>query len=184
MPHVTLYIATSLDGYIARTDGGIDWLNVVDRPETDYGYQAFYETIDALLLGRKTYELALSFGDWPYPGKPSYVFTRGAEASQRKDVIFTSEPPRALLRALEARGLRRLWLVGGGELVAAFQRERLIDEYIISVIPVLLGSGIPLFPPPGPEMSLAVARCERYPSGLIQLHYHPIAERGGNHVEA
>jgi dihydrofolate reductase len=174
MPHVTLYIATSLDGYIARADGGIDWLDAVQRPDTDYGYHAFYDTIEAVLLGRKTYELAESFGEWPYPGKPSYVFTRQRLTSTRNDVFFTAAEPAALVRELNDRGLKRLWLVGGGELVAAFQRERLIDEYIVSIIPVSLGNGIPLFPPPGQELPLELTGCERFPSGLVQLRYQPI----------
>jgi len=171
MPEVILYIAVSLDGYIARKDGGIEWLAGVERPDTDYGYAAFYRSVDAALMGRKTWELALSFGDWPYPGKPSYVFTRQKLTSGRNDVTFTSAAPGQLLEELETRGCRRVWLVGGAELVAAFQKARLIDEYIVSVIPVILGEGIPLFLPTGVEQGLELVGSQRYPSGLVQMTY-------------
>jgi dihydrofolate reductase len=173
MPEVILYIAASLDGYIARKDGGIDWLASVERPDTDYGYAPFYQSIDVALMGRKTWELALSFGEWPYPGKPSLVFTRQKLTSDRDDVTFTSASPEAALADLAARGLKRAWLVGGAELVAAFQKARLIDEYIVSVIPVILGAGIPLFLPTGVEQGLELVGSQRYPSGLVQMTYRP-----------
>lgn len=171
MPEVILYIAASLDGYIARKDGGIDWLSSVERPDTDYGYAQFYQSIDVALMGRKTCDLALSFGEWPYPGKPSVVFTRRNLTSERGDVTFTSARPEIVLADLAARGLKRAWLVGGAELVAAFQKERLIDEYIVSVIPVILGDGIPLFLPTGVEQGLELVASQRYPSGLVQMTY-------------
>lgn len=173
MPKVILYIAASLDGYIARRDGGIDWLAGVERPDTDYGYTRFYQSVDVALMGRKTYELARSFGDWPYPGKPAWVFTRQAFDSPRPDVFFTAAPPAWSLADLAARGMKRVWLVGGAELVAAFQKERLIDEYIVSVIPVILGEGIPLFLPTGVEQGLELIDSQRYPSGLVQMTYRP-----------
>ena len=173
MPEVILYIAASLDGYIARQDGDIDWLASVERPDTDYGYAPFYQSIDVALRGRKTYELALSFGEWPYPGKPSVVFTHRNLRSERDDVTFTSARPQAVLADLAARGMKRAWLVGGAELVAAFQKERLIDEYIVSMIPVILGAGIPLFLSTGVEQGLALVDSQRFPSGLVQMTYRP-----------
>ena len=171
MPEVILYIAASLDGYIAREDGAIDWLSAVDRPDTDYGYAQFYQSIDVAVMGRKTYELALSFGEWPYPGKPSCVFTHRNLTSNRSDLTFTSARPEVVLADLAARGLKRVWLVGGAELVATFQKARLIDEYIVSVIPVILGTGIPLFLSTGVEQGLELVDSQRYPSGLVQMTY-------------
>jgi dihydrofolate reductase len=173
LPEVILYIAASLDGYIARRDGGIDWLASVERPDTDYGYASFYQSIDVALMGRKTYELALSFGDWPYPGKRSIVFTRRDLTSERDDITFTSAQPQAVLAELAARGMKRAWLVGGAELIAAFHKVRLIDEYIVSVIPVILGEGIPLFLPTGVEQGLELVDSQRFPSGLVQTTYRP-----------
>jgi dihydrofolate reductase len=171
MPYVTLYIATSLDGYIARADDGIDWLSIVEKEGEDYGYGAFYDSVDALIMGRRTYELVRSFSDWPYPEKQSLVFTHRDLATGRDDVEVASGDVKTVLAAMEARGYRRLWLVGGGELTRAFLQQGLIDEYIISILPILLGGGLPLFPPPGLEQRLELASAKQYPSGLVQLHY-------------
>src|SRR3989337_3340885 len=95
-------IATSLDGYIARKDGSIDWVSMVEASDTDYGYADFYQSVDVLVMGSRTYEQALGFGDWPYPGKPSYVFTTRNLTSERKDVIFTSAKPDTVIREMEA----------------------------------------------------------------------------------
>lgn len=176
MTQISLYIATSLDGYIARPDGGIDWLDRVDRPGEDYGYARFLASVDGLLMGRKTYDLCLSFGAWPYPGSMSYVFTRGAPVKTRDDVVFVQGAVDRALTDIAARGHRHLWLVGGGALVGAFRAQDLIDDYIISTIPTILGSGIPLFPPGGPERSLELVGARHYPSGLVQAHYR----RAGN----
>ncbi len=171
MVNVILYIATSLDGYIARKDGGIDWLSMVESNNTDYGYADFYRSVNALVMGRRTYEQALGFGEWPYPGKPSYVFTTGNLTSQRNDVIFTSAKPDTVIREMEAQGFKRVWLVGGAELTAAFLKLRLVEEYIISIVPIILGEGIPMFLPPSPEEALKLIESQQYPTGLVQLRY-------------
>ncbi len=177
MPRVILYIATSLDGYIARTDGGIDWLDQVESAATDYGYADFYRGIDALVRGSKTYEQALAFGAWPYPGKPSYVYTRRPLTTDRNDVIFTALAPREWLTQCSAAGLGTIWLVGGARLLATFQQSRLIDEYVISVVPTLLGSGIPLWAASGPQVNMTCLETRTYPSGLVQLRYRPVLSR-------
>lgn len=172
MVTILLYIATSIDGYIATKDGGVEWLSVVDGSGSDYGYHAFYDSVDALIMGSKTYQQILDFGEWPYPGKPSYILTRQALESSRDDVIFISEEPLDLMRRLEAEGMQRVWMVGGGQIVASFIKSGLIDEYIISIVPILLGEGIPLFQAPLPEMSLEVVESTLYSSsGLLQVHY-------------
>lgn len=171
MAHVSLYIATSLDGYIARSDGAIDWLSIVESEGEDYGYTAFYQSVDGIIMGSKTYEQVLTFGDWPYPGKKTFVFTRRKFNSDRAEVEFLSEGVDCALARIEAQGLKRIWLVGGGALVSSFQGRGLIDEYIISVLPVLLGEGIPLFLPSGRREDLALVSSSHYPSGLVQNHY-------------
>ncbi|MCI0563991.1 MAG: dihydrofolate reductase family protein [Nitrososphaera sp.] len=171
MVNIILYIATSLDGYIARKDGSIDWLSMVETNDTDYGYADFYRSVDALVMGRRTYEQALGFGEWPYPGKPSYVFTRQRLTSKRNDVFFTSAKPDTVIREMETQGFKRIWLVGGAELTAAFLKFRLVDEYIISIIPIILGEGIPMFLPPIPEERLKLIQSQQYPTGLVQLRY-------------
>ncbi|MGJ5631641.1 dihydrofolate reductase family protein [Nostoc sp. CALU 1950] len=174
MTKVTLYIAASLDGYIARSDGGIDWLSILDIEGEDYGYTAFYESIDAIVMGSKTYEVGLGFDKWPYPDKKSFVFTQRHLKSDREDVVFVSDTIQQALANIEAQGLENIWLVGGGALINSFLQHNLIDEYIISIIPTILGGGIQLFPPPTPEEKLELIHSKQYPSGLLQAHYKPI----------
>ena len=171
MTKVTLYIAASLDGYIARSDGGIDWLSILDTEGEDYGYTAFYESIDAIVLGSKTYEVGLSFDKWPYPEKKSFVFTQRPLQSVREDVVFVSDTVKPALANIEAQGYENIWLVGGGALINSFLQHSLIDEYIISTIPIILGDGIRLFPPPSPEEELELISSKQYSTGLLQVHY-------------
>jgi dihydrofolate reductase len=171
MTKVTLYIAASLDGYIARNDGGIDWLSILDTEGEDFGYTAFYESIDAIVLGSKTYEVGLGFNQWPYPEKKSFVFTQRHFQSDREDVVFVSEPVKQVLADIEAQGFKNIWLVGGGALINSFLQHSLIDEYIISTIPIILGGGVRLFPAPSPEEKLELINSIQYPSGLLQAHY-------------
>ncbi|MEH2402402.1 dihydrofolate reductase family protein [Nostoc sp.] len=171
MTKVTLYIAASLDGYIARSDGGIDWLSILDTEGEDYGYAAFYESIDAIVLGSNTYEVGLSFDEWPYSGKKSFVFTQRHLQSDREDVVFVSDTVKHVLANMEAQGLENIWLVGGGALINSFLQHSLIDEYIISTIPIMLGGGIHLFPPASAEEKLELIDSKQYPNGLLQSHY-------------
>ena len=174
MATIILYIASSVDGYIAKEDGSVDWLSMVDGSGSDYGYFAFYDSVDALIMGSKTYEQILGFGDWPYAGKPSYVFTHQTLRTERKDVIFTQgQEPERVISEMEAQGYKRIWLVGGAEIIASFIQCDLIDEYIISIIPIILGAGIPLFKSPTPEVKLEVLESKLYSSGLLHLHYKP-----------
>ncbi|MEH2043376.1 dihydrofolate reductase family protein [Nostoc sp.] len=171
MTKVTLYIAASLDGYIARSDGGIDWLSILDTEGEDYGYTDFYESIDAIVLGSKTYEVGLGFDQWPYPEKKSFVFTQRNFQSDREDIVFVSDPVKQALANIEAQGFKNIWLVGGAKLINSFLQHSLIDEYIISTIPTILGGGIYLFPPPIPEVKLELINSQQYSTGLLQAHY-------------
>ncbi|MEH1939460.1 MAG: dihydrofolate reductase family protein [Nostoc sp.] len=171
MTKVTLYIAASLDGYIARSDGGIDWLSILDTEGEDYGYAAFYDSIDAIVLGSKTYEVGLGFDEWPYPEKKSFVFTHRNLQSDREDIVFVCDTVKQALANIEAQGFENIWLVGGGALINSFLQHSLIDEYIISIIPTILGGGIQLFPPPTPEEKLELISSQQYPTGLLQAHY-------------
>lgn len=171
MPRVRLYIALSLDGYIADRDGGVAWLdNHVDAAEGDYGYADFYESVGALAMGRTTYDQVLGFGDWPYPGKPTYVFTHDGPDTTHPHAQFVTDAP-ARFVADASWGEGDLWLVGGGQLVAAFREAGLIDEYVLTVVPVLLGAGVPLFAGEQPEAALRLADVQHWPSGVVQLRY-------------
>ena len=162
-----IFIATSLDGFIARADGGIDWLERYHGE--DHGYGAFFAGVDALVIGRGTYDTVLGFPEWPYGDKRVIVCT-GRAADPRHGVELWSGPPRALAERLEREGVRRVYL-DGGALIRSFLREGLVDEISINVVPVILGSGIPLFGSGLPEIPLRFVESKSYPSGLVQIRY-------------
>ena len=172
-PRIKLYIACSLDGFIARKDGSIDWLTKYENnPETDYGYSEFYASIGTVLMGRKTYEQVLSFGVWPYGEKKTYVFTRQHEPLPReKNAEFVSGNVGEFVHRLKGSTEEDLWLVGGSQLIKVFLEEDLVQDLIIFVVPIILGSGIPLFDRIGKEIRLRTGKVERYESGLVRLHY-------------
>jgi dihydrofolate reductase len=173
MPGVKLYIATSLDGFIARENGSIDWLTEYDNnPETDYGYSKFYSSIGTVLMGRKTYEQVLGFGSWPYKEKKSYVFTRQREPLLREsNVEFVSGDIGEFVRQIKESTEEDIWLVGGSQLIKAFLEENFVQDLIIFVVPKILGSGIPLFDHIGKEIRLKTLRVEKYENGLVRMEY-------------
>jgi dihydrofolate reductase len=168
MRRVRLFIATSLDGYIAGRDDDLGWL----FDDADYGYAAFYDSIDTVLVGRRTYDVAQSFAQWPYAGRRVVVFTRTGEARVTSpDTVATPRSPADVVAELRARPGKDLWLAGGGALVRSFMAAALIDDMIISIHPVLLGEGIPLAGDGAPRVPLTLVGERRYPSGLMQLSY-------------
>ena len=171
MPEVVYHVAASLDAYIATPDGGVGWLAPFEGKGEDYGFSKFYASVDAVLLGRRTYEQSLTFGEWPHPGKPCWVFSRRNLKTTETGVTSTDRDPRQVVNELETRNLNRAWLVGGGKLASVFQSQRLISEYIVSVVSVVLGAGIPLFASGGPKQALKLIETKSYPSGIVQLRY-------------
>jgi dihydrofolate reductase len=172
MPEIVYYVATSLDGYIATADGGVDWLAPFQHAGEELGASGLESSVDALLLGSHTYEFALKLGYWPSPGKPSWVFTRRDLRLLHPSITLTSQDPIDLVEMLQARGMRRAWLMGGGELATSFRRAGLISRFIISIFPVILGSGIPLFAPTQSEKdSLRLLESKPFASGIVQLTY-------------
>jgi dihydrofolate reductase len=157
---IVYYVAASVDGFIATSDGGIEWLQPFESTGEDYGYAEFYASVQAVLLGRKTYEQCLQFPEWPYAGKPYWVFS-GANGNT----------PAKAVTEMQSRGIRRAWLVGGGKLAAGFRAAGLITEHIVSVIPVLLGSGIPLFDGKARQQSLRLVSAKSFDNGIVQLRY-------------
>jgi len=172
-PRIKLYIACSLDGFIARKNGSIDWLTKYENnPETDYGYSEFYASIGTVLMGRKTYEQVLGFGDWPYGEKKTYVFTRQKEPLRReKNIEFVSGNVGEFVRRLKGNTEEDLWLVGGSQLIKVFLEEDLVQDLIVFVVPIILGSGIPLFDRIGEEIRLRTGKVERYENGLVRVEY-------------
>lgn len=171
---IIYYVASSLDGYIATPDGSVAWLAPFENASEDYGYTRFYDSVDAVLMGSTTYEKTLSFGAWPYEGKPGRVFSAREHPVACPDVVITAADPADVLYSLACSGCRRAWLVGGGVLASSFRQRGLISEYIISIIPVILGGGIPLFAPRGFSNSLNLLESKTYPDGVVQLKYVPV----------
>ena len=167
---IVLYIATSLDGYIARENGDIDWLSMVESPNEDYGYTDFLKSVDTVIMGRRTYDQVLTFGDFPYKDKKCYVISRTARPKDDY-VEFWSGDICKLISEIRQKDGSNIWLVGGAQIAGEFLRKNLIDRYIISVLPVLLGKGILLFHSDIPEIRLQLLRNVAYPSGLVQLSY-------------
>ena len=173
-PRCSVFIATSLDGFIARADGAIDWLSIVETPGEDYGYARFFAGVDALILGRRTYDTALGFPAWPFGGKRCVVFTHDPPAARHGE-RFHSGSPAALLAELHAAGVARAY-VDGGALIRSFLREDLIDDITLSIVPVLLGDGIRLFDASVPARRLRLTDSRAFASGLVQVQYeraHP-----------
>jgi dihydrofolate reductase len=166
----SVFIAASLDGFIARPDGGIDWLSRVERPGEDYGYGKFHGSIDALIVGRKTYEMALGFPSWPYAGKRCVVLTHAPRASKHGEEFY-SGPPQNLVARLTGERTRRAY-VDGGAVIQQFLAARLITDLTLSIIPVLLGDGMRLFGKTGEDLPLRLVSSRAFDSGLVQLEYH------------
>jgi dihydrofolate reductase len=165
----SVFIASSLDGFIARSDGGIDWLARVERPGEDYGYQKFHDSIDTIIVGRKTYETALGFSGWPYAGKRCVVLTHAAPAAKHGEE-FHDGPPEALVARLAAAGAKHAY-VDGGMVIQQFLAAGLIDDLTVSIIPILLGDGARLFGKTGRDVPLELVASRGFDSGLVQLQY-------------
>jgi dihydrofolate reductase len=177
MLEVVYYVAASLDGYIATDDGGVDWLAPFQSAREDHGAGDLYSSVDALLMGSHTYEFALKLGQWPSPDKPSWVFTRRHLPLLHPSITLTSQNPAELVELLRARGLRRAWLMGGGELATSFRSAGLLTHLVVSIFPVILGSGIPLFAPSAAcQDSLRLVEAKPFASGIVQLSYEQRAQ--------
>jgi len=167
--NIILYIATSLDGFIARKDGSVDWLSPYEKGQEDYGYNEFFKKIGTVIMGNTTYKQVLTFGEFPYRGKDCFVFTRNKEKSKDENVTFVSKNAKDFISQL--RENKNIWLVGGASIIDEFLKFDLIDEFIITIIPILLGEGIPLFRGRSNEKNLKLIDVKTFDQGLVQLHY-------------
>lgn len=141
----TVYVGASIDGFIARKDGAIDWLHQKPLPGEDYGYQEFFDGVDVMVMGRATFDLALGFPTWPYAGKPVTVLTtRPMPAAVPEGVSIDAGTPEEVVARLEAKGFRHAY-VDGGVTIQRFLAAGLIDQLVVTRLPVLIGEGIPLF---------------------------------------
>ncbi len=166
MRKIRLFIACSLDGYIAREDGGVDWLFT----DQDYGYKRFYGSVGTVLMGRKTYEKAIQLGD-DFKGKEAFVFTKKKMESPLANVRFVRSPV-PFARKLKRGAGRDIFLVGGGEIIRELLDAGLIDEMMVFVHPIILGGGVPLFRR-GKEKALEARGAKMFGSGLVMLRYVP-----------
>jgi len=175
---IIVYIAASADGYIARPDGDVEWLN--RRPHNvDYGMRSFYRTIDTILIGRKTYDWAMDYQRKKrmktsvFDKKiANYIFSKKKPPKKpAQGVEFVSEPVKPFARRLRAKPGKNIWMMGGGELIASFLDAGEIDEFDIHVIPTLIGEGIPLIAPRHRDIELTLRSSRKYPDGVVRLRY-------------
>ncbi|WP_416838450.1 dihydrofolate reductase family protein [Haloferax sp. DFSO52] len=171
---ITLYIAASVDGYIATDDGGVEWLNEFEQDTANgditEAYEEFFDSLDCLVMGATTYEQIRGFGAWPYEDRPTYVFTHRDLPRATETVEFVDGDVDSVATELETQ-YDHIWLVGGAHLAREFLREHHVDELRLSVIPVLLGSGIPLFTEDHETRRLQHLDTTTYNSGIVELHY-------------
>ncbi len=165
---VVLYVATSLDGFIARRDGSVDWLPA--GGSEDFGYAQFLSTVDTVIMGRRTYNQVLTFGPFPYEGKKCYVFSHRRQGTD-ENVVFVNEEIEPFMAELRSLPGKHIWLAGGASLAQAFIRAGEVDEAIITVVPQILGDGIALFEAGGPAAVLELKEARTYPQGLVQMRY-------------
>ncbi|PWJ60257.1 dihydrofolate reductase [Dyadobacter jejuensis] len=170
MKKLILYIATSVDGYIAQPNDDLSFLSTVQREGEDYGYGAFIDGIDTVILGRKTYEWVLRHAEYPHADKDSYVITRQARPSVGRIQFYTGDIS-SLVNELKNKPGKDIFCDGGAEIVHLLLKEGLVEEIILSIIPVLLGAGTPLFKEPRPYEGLQLLSSKAFESGLVQLHY-------------
>lgn len=171
---VILYIASSVDGFIAKVNGDIDWLSVVERPGEDYGYESFIETVDTVIMGRKTYDKVLSFGiKFPHKNKKCYVISR-TKTGNDENVTFYGGDVSDLIQELKNKEGKNIFIDGGSEVVRELKSHNLIDEYVISYIPIMLGNGISLFQETETDSKLELIDSKSFESGLVQVSYRTV----------
>jgi dihydrofolate reductase len=166
-----LYIACSLDGYIAKPNDDLGFLGIVQKEGEDYGYNDFVSTVDTVIIGRKTYDWVTGQGfDFPHSDKECYIITR-QEKPKVGNLTFYNGELKKLVLELKAKNGKNIFCDGGSEIVNQLLSEKLFDELIISVVPVLVGSGTRLFTDGRPEQELELVSAKSFETGLLQLHY-------------
>ena len=176
---IIVHIATSADGYIARPDGNIDWLTRRPAPKGFYGMPEFTRSVDAKLLGRKTFDVSVEMGARFGADDRHYVFSRQPPPSSvPAGVEFVSQSIATFAQRLRGQAGKNIWMMGGGEIIASFLDEDAIDEFIISVVPIFIGEGRPLIAPRHREVPLTLRSVKPFPDGVVQVHYDVRTKRG------
>lgn len=166
-----LYMAMSLDGYIAKPDDNLSFLSIVEQEGEDYGYNDFMASIDTVIIGRRTYDWVMNqVSEFPHSDMETYVMTRTPRQQIGKTIFHTGDM-KELVDSLQRQEGKNIFVDGGAEIVNELLAENLIDEFILSVIPILLGDGIRLFKDGRPERTLELLSARQFETGLVQLHY-------------
>ncbi|MFB2769310.1 dihydrofolate reductase family protein [Pelatocladus sp. BLCC-F211] len=180
MRKIRLYIASSLDGYIARTSGDVDWLFT----DQDYGYAEFLTQINTVIMGKKTYQQILSFGEYPYKDKQGIVLSTSLSGQTDENVQFVGGHLQEFISTLRQSVGGDIWLVGGSKTIHDFMKHGFVDELILSIHPIILGDGIPLIvKDPSIETALELQDVKNYNSGLLQVTYQVKSKRNCSDVE-
>ena len=168
MRRVVLGLGISLDGYIARPNGAVDFLFM----PKDYSMAPFFATVDTAVMGRKTFDIARRMGGGSFgPSMKAYVFSHSLPPGEREGLTFVNQSPATFIAQLRKRPGKDIWLMGGGELARDFLKADLVDELYLGIVPVLLGEGIPLFPSGFPQCDFSLVENKSYSKGLIALKY-------------
>jgi dihydrofolate reductase len=174
---VVLYIAMSLDGYIAKPNDDLSFLSIVEQENEDYGYSDFIKTIDTIIIGRKTFDKVISMGyEYPHKDKDVYIITRTKRPNVETFQYYSGDLKDLVLKLKNEQG-KNIFCDGGAEIVNELLKENLIDEFIISIIPIILGDGVALFKKGYPEMNLKLIHSQHFDKGLVQLHFSRIEKQ-------
>ena len=167
MRDVTYFAACSMDGFIATIDDRFDWLFTDD----DYGFDEFYRSVDCIVMGRRTFDAAINADEYPYARRKAYVFTRRELQSPIPEAEFVSEDPARFVKKLKLEGGGRIWVAGGGIIATALMQVGLIDELVLTIHPITLGQGVPLFTPHGTRSGWKLHSSKSWNNGLVQTTY-------------
>lgn len=177
MRKVILYIATSADGFIAGENEDLGFLSTVETPGEDYGYSSFVNTVDTVIMGRKTYDKVLGFGiPFPHTGRKCYVFSKARSGSDENVEYYNGDIAALIAQLKETEG-KDIFIDGGAELVHELMKQKLIDRYCISIIPHFVGNGVQLFKQGRPEQKLKLLHSSTFPTGLVQMWFDVATEK-------
>ncbi len=170
MPRVSVFIASSVDNFIATDDDRLDWLHAAAKDGEDYGYDSFMSTVDGMAMGRGTWNHIESIDPLPFGDRKLFVFTHRPPQNDRQGVTFWERAPDKALAEWTALGLEHIYL-DGGQLISSFLARGLVDDLLLTKIPILLGSGKPLFSRFGRTTKLSLDAVESFPSGIVNIRY-------------
>lgn len=168
-PKISVFIASSIDSFIARENSDMDWLDKFSSLGEDYGFYHFFGTIDTIIIGRNTYETACSVPNWPYPGKRVIVLSHTLESVIESCELYKGDVA-LLIEKLQSEGVKHIW-ADGGVVVMTFLKAKMVDEMTVTIAPVVLGGGIPLFHRTMVEEDCRLLQARTFPSGMVQLSY-------------